>query len=66
MAAITNTARPVQSVPQPKSRHRPKTLTAVGARLLAALRDFHEGASWEPGRDWLTRVSEPGDRQEPR
>ena len=41
-------------------------LTSAGARLLAAFRNFREGASWEPGRDWLTRVTDPGERQEPR
>jgi hypothetical protein len=66
MAAITNTAAPVRGVAQPRRRRRPKNLTAIGARLLAALRDFREGASWEPGRDWLTRVSDPGEPQEPR
>jgi hypothetical protein len=39
------------------------------------LRDLWDGASWEPGHDWLTRVvpdkggfwrPPPGDRQEPR
>lgn len=66
MAAITNTAGPVQSVAQPRRRRRPKNLIPIGARLLAGLRDFRESASWEPGRDWLTRVSDPGERQEPR
>ena len=66
MAAITKPAGSVRSVAQPRRRRRAANLTAIGERLLAALRDFHEGASWEPGRDWLTRVSDPGERQEPR
>ena len=44
-------------------------------RLLAWLGDRHDGASWEPGHDWLTRAvpdiggywrPPPGDRQESR
>jgi hypothetical protein len=66
MAAITNTARPVQTVAQPRRPRRPANLTAIEARLLAALQEFREAASWEPGPDWLTRVNDPGERQEPR
>jgi hypothetical protein len=62
MAAITSTAGPVPTVPR-SGRH---TLASAGARVLAAFRHFCQGASWEPGRDWLTRVTDPGDRQEPR
>jgi hypothetical protein len=62
MTGVTSTAGPVPSVPR-SGRH---TLTSVGARVLAAFRNFREGASWEPGRDWLTRVTDPGDRQQPR
>jgi hypothetical protein len=62
MASITSTAGPVPRAANP-GRH---TLTNVAARLLAALRNFHERASWEPGRDWLTRVTDPAERQEPR
>jgi hypothetical protein len=65
MAAITNTAGSVRSVAQPRRGRRLANPPAIAARLLAALRDFREGASWEPGRDWLTRVSDPGERQEP-
>ena len=66
MAAISSTAGPVQGV-DGRSQHRAlQTVTGTGGRLLAALRDFCEGASWEPGRDWLTRVNDPGERQEPR
>jgi hypothetical protein len=45
------------------------------ARRLDSLRDLWDGASWEPGHDWLTRAvpdmggfwrPPPGDRQEPR
>jgi hypothetical protein len=36
------------------------------ARRFDSLRDLWDGASWEPGHDWLTRVAPaPGDRQEP-
>jgi hypothetical protein len=62
MPGITSTAGPVPRVAS--SGRRP--LTSAGARLLAAFRNFREGASWEPGRDWLTRVTDPGERQEPR
>jgi hypothetical protein len=36
------------------------------ARLLAALRERWDGATWQPGTDWLTRVHPSGERQEPR
>lgn len=62
MAGITTTAGPVPRVANP-GRHTP---ASAGARLLAALRDFCEGASWEPGRDWLTHVTDPAERQGPR
>jgi hypothetical protein len=35
-------------------------------RFLASIRDLWDGSSWEPGRDWLTRVQSPGERQAPR
>ena len=41
-------------------------ITSTAGRLLAAIRDFSEGASWEPGRDWLTRVTDAGEPQDPR
>lgn len=62
MQGIVSTAGPIPKVAGSK-RH---LLAGAGARLLAAFRNFQEGASWEPGRDWLTRVTEPGERQEPR
>lgn len=62
MQGIVSTAQPIPSVASSK-RH---LLTSVAARLLEAFRKFQEGASWEPGRDWLTRVTDPGERQEPR
>jgi hypothetical protein len=62
MAAITNPAGLV-SRPASSGRH---ALTSAGARLLAAFQNFCETASWEPGRDWLTRVTDPAERQEPR
>ena len=62
MQGIVSTARPIPRVASSKG-HR---LTSVAARLLAAFRNFQEGESWEPGRDWLTRVNDPGERQEPR
>jgi hypothetical protein len=62
MQSIVTTARPIPNVASSK-RH---LLTSVAARLLAAFRTFQEGESWEPGRDWLTRVSDPGEPQEPR
>jgi hypothetical protein len=62
MAGITITAGPAPRVAS-SGRH---TLTSARARLLAAFRNFREGASWEPGRDWLTRVTDPAERQEPR
>jgi hypothetical protein len=36
------------------------------ARLLEVLRDRWDGATWQRGRDWLTRVHPPGERQQPR
>jgi hypothetical protein len=66
MAAISSTAGPVRGVARPRRHRRPAHLTGTARRLLAALLDLCEGASWEPGRDWLTRVSDPGERQEPR
>lgn len=62
MPGIASTAAPIPRVAGSK-RH---LLTSAGARLLAAFRNFQEGASWEPGRDWLTRVTDPGEPQEPR
>jgi hypothetical protein len=62
MPGIESTAGPI---PRAASSGR-QLLTSAGARLLAAFGNFREGASWEPGRDWLTRVSDPGERQEPR
>jgi hypothetical protein len=41
-------------------------LIRFGSRLLVAFGDFCEGASWQPGRDWLTRITPPCERQEPR
>ena len=35
-------------------------------RLLKSIHDVWDGSSWEPGRDWLTRVQTPGERQVPR
>ena len=36
-------------------------------RLLGSIRDLWDGSSWEPGRDWLTRVEgADGERQTPR
>jgi hypothetical protein len=36
-------------------------------RLLGSIRDLWDGSSWEPGRDWLTRVEgAEGERQTPR
>lgn len=35
-------------------------------RLLRSIHDVWDGSSWEPGRDWLTRVDQPGERQAPR
>jgi hypothetical protein len=66
MAAITTTASPVRSVARSGRHRRLPSLTGTGARLLAGLRHFCEGESWEPGGDWLTRVTDPGERQEPR
>lgn len=62
MAAITDTPG---LVPRWASSGR-HTLTGAGARLLAAFRNLRKTASWEPGRDWLTRVTDPAERQEPR
>ena len=62
MAGITSTAGPVPRVTSPGRL----TLTRAGARLLGAFRNICERASWEPGRDWLTRVTDPAERQEPR
>jgi hypothetical protein len=62
MQGIVSTAGPT---PRVASSARP-LLTSVAARLLAAFRNFQEGESWEPGRDWLTRLTDPGERQEPR
>lgn len=62
MPGIASTAVPIPKVASSK-RH---LLTSAGVRFLAAFRNFQEGASWEPGRDWLTRVTDPGERQEPR
>jgi hypothetical protein len=66
MAAISSTVGLVRGVARPRRHRRPAHLTGTGARLLAALRGFREGAPWEPGQDWLTRVSDPGERPEPR
>jgi hypothetical protein len=62
MTGVTSAARPVPRLASSGWR----TLTSAGARLLAALQNFCEGTSWTPGRDWLTRVTDPGERQEPR
>jgi hypothetical protein len=62
MSGIVSTAGPIPRIANSK-RH---LVASVGARLLGAFRNFREGASWEPGRDWLTRVADPGERQEPR
>jgi hypothetical protein len=35
-------------------------------RLLKSIHDVWDGSSWEPGRDWLTRVDQPGEPQTPR
>ena len=35
-------------------------------RLLRAMHDVWDGSSWEAGRDSLTRVQSPSERQEPR
>jgi hypothetical protein len=34
--------------------------------LLGSIHDVWDGSSWEPGRDWLTRVESPGEPQAPR
>jgi Bacterial regulatory proteins, luxR family len=33
-------------------------------RPAAGFRDFRQGASWEHARDWLTRLIDPGERQD--
>jgi glycerol-3-phosphate cytidylyltransferase-like family protein len=35
-------------------------------RLLRSIHDVWDGSSWEPGRDWLTRVQPQGEPQAPR
>jgi hypothetical protein len=62
MSGIAGIAGPIPKIANSK-RH---LVASARARLLAAFRNFREGASWEPGRDWLTRVADPGERQEPR
>jgi hypothetical protein len=39
---------------------------SAAVRLLASLRERWDGAAWQPGTDWLTRVHPAGERQEPR
>jgi hypothetical protein len=66
MAAITSTAGAVSSAASPMRRRWLPSASRTAGRLLAAIRDFSEGASWEPGRDWLTRVTDAGEPQDPR
>ena len=82
MAALDNTELTVATAAEPSPRRRQLGRHGRSARVsprlargLASLRDLWDGASWEPGHDWLTRVvpdiggfwrPPPGDRQEPR
>jgi hypothetical protein len=66
MAATTSTAGPVPSAASPMRRRWLPSSIRTRGRLLAAIRDLSEGASWEPGRDWLTRLTDPGGPQDPR
>ena len=81
MAALDSAALPV---PAAAESSRPRTRLERGAsarvspwlaRRLDSLRDLWDGASWEPGHDWLTRAvpdiggfwrPPPADRHEPR
>ena len=81
MAALDSAALPI---PAAAESSRPRTRLEPGAsahvspwltRRLDSLRDLWDGASWEPGHDWLTRAvpdiggfwrPPPADRQEPR
>jgi hypothetical protein len=69
MASIDSSARMVSTAADPVARdgglRRVSVASALG-RLLASWRDVWRGASWEPGDDWLTRVADPAERQEPR
>ena len=81
-AALDSTALTVATAAEPSPRRRQLWRHGRSARVsprlargLASLRDLWDGASWEPGHDWLTRVvpdkggfwrPPPGDRQEPR
>jgi hypothetical protein len=82
MAALESTELTVATAAEPSPRRRQLWRHGRSARVsprlargLASLRDLWDGASWEPGHDWLTRVvpdkggfwrPPPGDRQEPR
>jgi hypothetical protein len=66
MAAISSTEGRVPGVARLGRHLRLTLLTSTARRLLVAFREFREGTSWEPGRDWLTRVTDPSERQEPR
>ena len=82
MAALDSTELTVATAAEPSPRRRQLWRHGRSARVsprlargLASLRYRWDGASWEPGHDWLTRVvpdkggfwrPPPGDRQEPR
>jgi hypothetical protein len=73
MALLDSPALPVPGAAEssrPCTRPEPGASARVSswlARRLDSLRDLWDGASWEPGHDWLTRaVPPPGDRQDPR
>jgi hypothetical protein len=67
--AVLDSAAAAESS-RPRTRLEPGASARVSswlARRFDLLRDLWDGASWEPGHDWLTRaVPAPGDRQEPR
>ena len=68
MAPIDSTARIVSTAAEPVAHDGSRRVSVASAlgRLLASWRDVWHGASWEPGHDWLTRVADPAERQEPR
>jgi hypothetical protein len=63
MAAYSTSA----SLSRPARRTFPATAAKHATlRLLRAMHDLWDGSSWEAGRDSLTRVHSPSERQEPR
>jgi hypothetical protein len=63
MAPLDSTVLTVATAAEPSPRRRQLARHGTSARVsprlargLASVRDLWDGASWEPGHDWLTRV----------